>query len=113
MQRKTAERAVLTTFNLHHARARKSPPSEDSGPFVFRSTAIQNIKRSANCNLRSLPGAEVVTCPKAASWRLLLGRLNCGVFPILKLSARNCSLQRSVNGKSLKSEKSTDLVGGP
>src|SRR5580704_9671966 len=43
-----------------------------------------------------------------------LGVLNCGVFPILKASARNSSSCDSFHsGNFLNSEKSTSLVPGP
>src|SRR6185312_13913132 len=61
---------------------------------------------------RSEPACVLVTWPNWASPNVLSGVPNCGVLARLKLSARNCSFQRSVNGKSLKIERSTERVGG-
>src|SRR5580704_2395743 len=62
---------------------------------------------------RSVPAYVLVTCPKVEEPKLLFGKLNCGVLLRLKISVRNCILTRSVNGKSLKIDKSTFLSGGP
>ena len=41
-----------------------------------------------------------------------VGKANCAVLSTLKASVRNCSLQRSVNGISLNSEKSRVRADG-
>jgi hypothetical protein len=55
---------------------------------------------------------EVIDCPPGTSG-LLLGIWNCGWFPILKNSARNDSLWRSVNEKSFSRPRSKFTWLGP
>ena len=74
----------------------------------------QNESRSANCKRRGLEnGAVEVISPNVGDPRLVFGSAKFGVLVRLNASARNCSLTVSRMGRSLTSEKSRCLCGGP
>src|ERR1022692_959364 len=62
---------------------------------------------------RSVPASVLVILPKAESPKPLSGKLNWGVLVRLKTSVRNCNRKRSVNAKSLNTDKSRFRSGGP
>ena len=83
-------------------------------PFRLAVRVSQNESLSANCSRRGLEnGAVDVISPNVGDPRVVFGCAKFGVLVRLKDSARNCSLTVSRMGKSLVSETSRCLCGGP